>query len=208
MRVLALILTMASGPAVGDTSVPLSEMECHRIFEDPHARVARVRSAALVVSDVEGCSADSSDCRLATLPAGTIVLVGKSQAGLSCVWAQTKDEDVDGLVHSDQIGPAAEGSRGWQGVWKHFDDVIRVSKRGAQLYAEGNAVWHGYGTNTHEGSFRGSGTPEANLLHIKDRDTDLCAVNLRLVGPFLLATDTGHCGGVNVSFNGVYTRQR
>ena len=33
-----------------------------------------------------------------------------------------------------------------------------------------------------------------------------CQISLRLLGPYLLARDTGNCGGLNVSFTGVYRR--
>jgi hypothetical protein len=33
-----------------------------------------------------------------------------------------------------------------------------------------------------------------------------CRVSLRLVGPWLVATDNGSCGGHNVSFSGIYRR--
>ncbi|WP_252720180.1 hypothetical protein, partial [Acinetobacter baumannii] len=33
---------------------------------------------------------------------------------------------------------------------------------------------------------------------------DDCRVRLRRVGPFMIANDTLHCGGLNVTFTGIY----
>ena len=35
---------------------------------------------------------------------------------------------------------------------------------------------------------------------------DACTVTLRLLGPYLVASDNGGCGGMNVHFTGVYRR--
>jgi hypothetical protein len=39
-------------------------------------------------------------------------------------------------------------------------------------------------------------------------EDDICKITLRLVGDFLVADDNGDCGGVNVTFDGVYRKKK
>jgi hypothetical protein len=39
-------------------------------------------------------------------------------------------------------------------------------------------------------------------------EDDICKLTLRLVGDFLVADDNGECGGVNVTFDGVYRKKK
>ena len=40
----------------------------------------------------------------------------------------------------------------------------------------------------------------------EDAASEACAAKLELVGRYLVVEDNGRCGGVNVSFNGLYVR--
>jgi hypothetical protein len=205
--VLALVVA-APGHAGADTSVSLLEYACGAVYKHEHPWAGQVVSSAVVVSDEPGCSAELPRCRQATLARGTTVLVGESRGGSSCVWARGENGEVSGIVRSDQIVRVARRKMRWEGVWKGAGNVIRVRRRGSLLDAEGDAVWHGYGDNTHVGHFMGSATAEGSALRIEDRECSACTVDLRLVGPFLVATDGRQCGGANVTFDGVYERVR
>jgi hypothetical protein len=52
-----------------------------------------------------------------------------------------------------------------------------------------------------------SRTP-ARLMRLLTLEEDMCGITLRLVGDFLVADDNGDCGGVNVTFDGVYRRKK
>ena len=45
------------------------------------------------------------------------------------------------------------------------------------------------------------------MLALGDAD-DICKMTLRLVGEYLIADDNGECGGMNVTFDGVYRRKK
>lgn len=63
----------------------------------------------------------------------------------------------------------------------------------------GNAIWQGPG-DPHFGSF----TLEAPLGSDVVGLSDECEVQIRKVGNFLFALDNKRCGGMNVSFDGLY----
>jgi hypothetical protein len=43
-------------------------------------------------------------------------------------------------------------------------------------------------------------------LVMGENDESSCRANFALVGNFLLVSDSGKCGGMNVNFNNVYTK--
>jgi hypothetical protein len=56
------------------------------------------------------------------------------------------------------------------------------------------------------GSFMSFTEGAAATLAYDKGEPGNCRVSLRLVGPWLVATDNGSCGGHNVSFSGIYRR--
>jgi hypothetical protein len=68
------------------------------------------------------------------------------------------------------------------------------------------------------GELNGSGKPRGQVLAIgydPDRSAfppsehdapDICAAQLELHGRYLMVEDNGRCGGLNVSFTGLYVR--
>ena len=74
---------------------------------------------------------------------------------------------------------------------------------------EGAATWVGVNPgNVHVGELSGEAAPVANLLKLGGEDEYDCRATLRLVGTYLLVTDNKQCGGVNVTFDGVYRRKK
>ena len=58
-----------------------------------------------------------------------------------------------------------------------------------------------------EGRVNGEAKPEARRLVVTDTDDDDCVLTLTLVGSYMMASDTGYCGGNNVRFNGVFRKR-
>jgi hypothetical protein len=70
----------------------------------------------------------------------------------------------------------------------------------------------------HTGELEGAVRPRGRVLAIgydpdrsgfppaEDAASEACAAKLELVGRYLVVEDNGRCGGVNVSFNGLYVR--
>ncbi|NML07961.1 hypothetical protein [Sphingomonas sp. G-3-2-10] len=99
----------------------------------------------------------------------------------------------------------------WIGDWTgwYADIAIARGARRGVLKASGEAT---YGMHDKDrvargainfGSFDGEAQPSGDRILFSD---ELCTVSLRLLGTYLLATDNGNCGGLNVSFSGVYRR--
>ena len=58
---------------------------------------------------------------------------------------------------------------------------------------------------THSGDFKLEGTPSDGVIeNTATTSPDGCQIALRVVSKFMFAADSGHCGGTNVSFDGLY----
>ena len=101
---------------------------------------------------------------------------------------------------------------------------IVLKSSGDELTVSGSATWGGsdpqrvkrgaVNTGELEGTFR----PRNDVLAIgydpdrsrfpppEDAAPDICAAKLELYDRYLLVEDNGRCGGVNVSFGGLYVR--
>ena len=97
--------------------------------------------------------------------------------------------------------------KAWIGVWQNADAKIKIqSGNGINLDITGNALWIGGATgNARFGDFRTSGIPQDGVISMGvGSGPGLCQVALRVVGHFLFAADNQNCGGMNVTFNGLY----
>jgi len=105
----------------------------------------------------------------------------------------------------------AHGLTAWVGEWRDGDNSIRLSLKAGQLVAAGQAYWPGaspelklFPGGPNIGEMAGAARPDGAKAVF---DEDGCRVELRLIGPYLAATDNDQCGGMNVSFSGVYRRK-
>lgn len=104
----------------------------------------------------------------------------------------------------------------WVGDWTAWGGSYTISinstSTGNALHAEGNGEWQG-AYSTHVGQFSSDATPTAEQATFIDGnppnpDTFDCQVIAKLVGPYLVISDNQNCGGVNVSFGGIYIKQK
>ena len=140
------------------------------------------------------------------MPPGTEVLVSKVRNGFACVWQSL---DASGWMPAARVDVSVPVDRNpplgaWAGDWKFFDNhlQIAVTPDGRRLNVQGHGYWHGI-ASTHEGSLEGEAAPTANHLSFQIPQTK-CHVCLTLVNHQLAATDSRNCGGMNVTFAGVY----
>ncbi len=98
----------------------------------------------------------------------------------------------------------------WLGDWRYGENTIRFTnnKLAGFLNVTGDALWRGLGDNVHVGEMDERVEPRLNIVKVGESSTDEheCKVTLRLVGEFLVVHDNMRCGGMNVSFSGVYRR--
>lgn len=154
-----------------------------------------------------GCPQKGAACKRGdNLPPGAEVLVSKVRAGFACVWQSL---DASGWVPAASVDLSLPFDRNpplsaWAGDWKYFDNHIRISATsdGKRLHVSGDAFWKGL-NSTHEGSIDGEAAPTGNHLAFQIPQTK-CDVRLTLVNHQLAATDSRNCGGMNVTFAGIY----
>jgi hypothetical protein len=179
------------------------------------ARVEGERGARVYFyGDAEGCPGPAAKCRQKSfVVAGDEVLVSRTFGDWMCAWYQpAKGRETIGWLAAHQLGDAAAPDANpplaaWLGAWDFNAGSLRLSrgaKRGA-LRVAGEAFWTGANPgNVHTGGVSGEAAPAGRVLTIEE---DPCRLTLRLVGNYLVADDNGECGGVNVTFDGVYRRK-
>lgn len=157
---------------------------------------------------------DGVNCkRKSYVIAGDEVIVQREYLGYSCVWFQPKKgSETVGWLKSDTIKTRQEAvkpPRNWVGDWSHHGNEISIKESpGGKLHVYGTAIWKGLGDNVHVGEIDYLEMPGPSVLKVGDGDNEYdCRVRLRRLGRYLLVDDNLNCGGVNVSFNGVYVRK-
>ena len=179
-------------------------------------KLARVEGSrgtrAYFYGEDEGCPAPNVKCRQkAYVVPGDEVVVSRTFGDFLCAWYQpARGYETTGWVRADQLNvigadPNPPPAR-WVGEWELHENslTIRRDAKTGKLSVEGSAIWHGLGDNVHVGEVNAGAAPNGNTLTLED---DICKLTLRLVGDFLVADDNGECGGVNVTFDGVYRRK-
>ncbi|HEX3407119.1 MAG TPA: hypothetical protein VHS81_07765 [Caulobacteraceae bacterium] len=145
--------------------------------------------------------------------AGDQVIVGARAGAVVCVAKPNRQGDTAGWVADQQVQlqptpPAPPAA--WVGHWVlPGGDTIDLKAQGAALLVSGAACWpacnaSGKGRVPNVGDLEGKATPAKGRLRIGSDDD--CAAEMWLVGPYLVVFDNLGCGGMNVSFTGIYQR--
>jgi hypothetical protein len=168
------------------------------------------------LEDMNGCPGQAARCAAGPyVVLGDTVLTGRRRGAYTCAFYPNRGGGTAGWVRSDRLAPLPVGEAvalgAWAGRWRNGDDTIRLQVKGSALTAEGDAYWPSANPTPEErpggpnvGNFSGVAKPAANRVEFSD---DVCKVKLSLVGQWLLASDNGGCGGMNVTFTGVYSRK-
>jgi hypothetical protein len=176
------------------------------------------------------CPSAATACRIkAYLVPGDEILINVAGDPYLCARfkSQSLIETIDYLPRAAlELVPSEHPSiEKWDGRWRRDPEAEIVLKSGAdEVTVSGNATWGGSDPErvkrgaVHVGELEGTGRPRGRVLAIgydPDRSAfppdggaaeDGCAAKLELYGRYLIVGDNGRCGGVNVSFNGVYVR--
>jgi hypothetical protein len=178
------------------------------------------------------CPSAESACRLkAHLVPGDEVLMDAADAGYVCALFKSQGgiETTGWLPRTalELVTPRPAPAREWEGKWQRDRDTqIVIKSRAEDVAVSGNAIWGGHDRERvkrgaiHTGVLNGKGRPRGQTLAIgydPDRSDlppapaearDDCAAKLELYGRYLLVEDNGACGGINVSFTGIYVRAK
>lgn len=164
----------------------------------------------------EDCPAAGAKCRAkAYVIPGDVLVVSRRFGDYVCAWyAPARGAETVGWLRADAVAlsepDAAPPLARWLGAWEYAPqaslDIRRGTTPGA-LAIDGEAFWRGARDNIHTAAVELEAVPAGHVVEVKESE-DICAVTLRLVGPFLVVSDNLKCGGLNVTFNGVYRRKK
>lgn len=158
------------------------------------------------------------DCRLKSyvIP-GDEVIVSRAFGDYSCGWFQpAKGSETVGWIKSENLETLepnrSPSEKDWLGKWFFYGDsvVIAKSKTPGLFDITGDATWRGLGNNVNVGELDSRAKPSENLIKLGEDEEDEaeCKVRMRLVGKYLIVSDNMQCGGLNVTFSGVYRKKR
>lgn len=164
----------------------------------------------------EGCPGPAAKCRQkAYVIPGDEVVVSRAFGDWLCAWHQpARGPETVGWLAAGRLAvaePAAAPLASWLGEWEFYDNALRLSRAqtAGALRVEGDATWVGANPgNVHVGEVEGEAAPAGGVLRVGGDDEQDCRLTLRLVGAYLVASDNKRCGGLNVTFDGVYRRKR
>jgi hypothetical protein len=191
---------------------------------------ARLHFIASKSERMPACPSAESACTLkAYVVPGDEVLVDATEAPYLCAFfkSQTGRETRGWLPRAAlQIAPS-EGApaRQWAGKWQRDREAqIVIASHSDEVEVSGDALWGSYDRQrvrrgaVHVGELSGNGRPRGQTLAIgydpdksgfppgKDLPPEDCAAKLELYGRYLVVEDNLGCGGLNVSFTGIYVR--
>lgn len=160
-------------------------------------------------SDDDDCpNASLAKCKLKSyLISGDTLIVSKTYNNFVCSWFQpAKGSETVGWISLDSLkitkpdfNPTLNK---WIGTWRFYDNSINIKTDSAgNLQIAGEAFWKGLGDNIHIGEVNGSAKPQGNFLTVEE---EICKIKMTLIGDYLIANDNSDCGGMNVTFDGVY----
>lgn len=172
---------------------------------------AKVNTKTHFYRDEQGCPYNQT-CRASSyLINGDPVLVSVEQDGWSCVWYQAKERDFVGWIQSASLTRKTTDLKpplsAWIGRWQYYDNEIFIRESEQQLELEGRAFWHGLNT-VNLGGVSGLASPKGRTLSVVEGNGAWnCKVTLTIIGPYLAVTDNRNCGGMNVTFDGIYFKR-
>lgn len=183
--------------------------------------------------DEEGCPEKSTCKQKSYLIPGDRVIVGQLQNQWACVWYPGQSNKGAGWkpIQPETVGwmpiqylhflsvadefPLTE----WQGLWKTAQHpgqvVIQMNKvaEKSSLSIKGEAFWLGAILDSgeqviHTGEAQASKLlPLGRQLYLAEgKEQYDCQIRFTLLPPYLIAHDNRNCGGANVVFDGIYTR--
>lgn len=230
---LAVVVAGAGGAVPGAHAQTPSGDCLPAVFGDKLA-VARVVKSRGRVHFFNGAAARktcprlSAECRTTTyLVGGDVVLTSDRRDGFVCVtYANSQGRDTGGWMPADALEAVSQDGiavpSGWTGEWRRIEAQINIKpSSGGAIAIDGSATWGGNdpgrvkrGT-VRSGAVSAVARPsgdtvfftEGNASSFDSAGKDTCAVRMRRIAQYMLVEDNDACGGINVSFSGIYVRK-
>ena len=228
--VLAAIVLTAAFPAWADGA---GQCRGYGDLKDrPDLAMARIVGTAERVSFVRdaegsnGCPNTTDACRdRAYLVPGNQVIAGVVSKGFTCVdYVGAKGDDRAGWVPSASVerqsAPPIDGAD-WIGTWTRTEATVTIkSAGGGRLKLSGDATYGALDPDRVKRGAINTGEFEADTmagganlafdvadqrtLPVDKGDEGDSKMWTRRLGPYLLVDDNNACGGLNVTFRGIY----
>jgi hypothetical protein len=228
LLILPLVAMLAAGlpdfPAALADEQPKLEKEClsyESAYENAPLFVVKTspnEQRAWLYKKTEPCPKDKpcGSRQKAYLLSGDVVFAGPPNRGFRCAYyGRPNGKIIAGFIPDDDLKPLAEDP-GMSidfviGTWNYENDSIVIKAAAAgHVSGDGQATYQTAET-VNEGGFSAQAPLAAGQkeLVFKDgNDEASCVVKLHRRGPYLVASDNNYCGGLNVRFDGIYTKAR
>lgn len=171
----------------------------------------------------EDCPSTSASCQARSfLIEGDKVVVNRTSGGFACGnYLNEKGSDVALWLPLSALRKINPGPN-WSGNWRNSagNAIIEIKETsGGEMSVDGSASYSNEATaNTGQFNVTGDAAEPTfafavdgeKQLRIEDagpNDGSVCAVRMAQLGPYLAVVDNNACGGLNVSFTGLYVRQ-
>jgi hypothetical protein len=164
-------------------------------------------------TDVDGCPGNgrpSCQAKAFVVP-GDKLLLSKTRGEWACAWYQGKSHETTGWVQRRYLVEQPQAARAdWAGKWKMDGSpgYISIANKDGGWYVLGETR-QALPNTENLGEIRGELKVNGNHAHLGGQekpDGFDCVADFTRAGEFLIVRDNESCGGVNVRFNGVYTR--
>jgi hypothetical protein len=211
-------------PAALADEQPKAEQEClsyDSAYENAPLFVVKPSSGeerAYLYKQTQPCPKDKpcGSRQMAYLVSGDVVFAGPPNRGFRCAYyGRSNGKIVAGFIPIENLNALVEDN-GMSidfaiGTWKYENDSIEINAAATgQVSGDGQAYYQTAET-VNEGSFSARAPLAAGqkeLVFKEGNNEPSCVVKLHRRGPYLVASDNGNCGGLNVSFNGIYTKAK
>jgi hypothetical protein len=169
------------------------------------------------------CPSDERGCKLkAFLVPGDVALIIVEDGPYVCAtYKSPRGVETSGWLPHAALSltpPEPVQDKAWEGKWRRDGEAeIALKAHGNDMEAAGQATWGGTDPENvrqsavQTGEISGAGKPRDGILTVGYGDRFRpppygpdCAARLRLFGRYLVVEDNGACGGMNVSFSGIY----
>jgi hypothetical protein len=193
-----------------------------RYSEAPLFRVAArsKQERAYFFSQKVSCAEGGSRCpsrMKAYLVDGDVVFGGPEDKNFRCIYYGTaKAMIVAGFVSTDNLVPFTEDQELTRdfllGTWTYDGNpkIVITPVGKDKVRAKGEAGWPGIGRDArHVGEFSAVASWAGKEITFREGDGEYdCRVDLLRRGPYLIAGDNEHCGGLNVRFSSILIKLR
>lgn len=170
-------------------------------LEPGNLRAARVSVSRAVFTDASGKPGK------AYVVKGDLLLQGPPVNGRRCSYFVRGGvpTGAGGYLNTMQV-QNLPASAALSGTWTSGSGTLTLTKTAAGAWqVQGSALYPTPGGSANLGEVDGTLTRRGGAWQVA---ADGCELNLWPVGPWLVAADNGACGGLNVTFSGLYARQR